>query len=198
MVSSSSITVSSNATTSTTSSPSSSSAKLSITITPASYNTTTYLTAGLSLAIPTATTRSIAPGSPSNCAAYRDYVDVGVATDQRQSLAARNLSPSINNCTQVAIENAIALNDLLNWNPSLQNGSCVLAAGYSYCVLPSNATLNDTANVATCASYSNLVNNYTLPNTTQGCTCYESIFGYSSNCEYESSGIRLDLDILTS
>jgi hypothetical protein len=82
---------------------------------------------------PVETQLPMAPGTLTGCQTYVNYRDVTIQDTFYQPEAVL-FNENANQCTYVAMNNEIRLDDLLSWNPSLSEANCALAAGYSYCV----------------------------------------------------------------
>ncbi|KAK4032564.1 hypothetical protein C8A01DRAFT_20367 [Parachaetomium inaequale] len=88
---------------------------------------------------PDETQLPMAPGTLTGCQRYVNYRDVAIQDSFYQPEAVL-FTEMGNHCTFVAMDNDILLDDLLSWNPSLNEANCALAAGYSYCVSSSNSS----------------------------------------------------------
>lgn len=91
----------------------------------------------------------IAPGTETGCTDYVNYKDTTVYDSLYQPQSPLYTYVA-NQCSYVAASNDIAIDYLLEWNPSLgpSQANCSLAAGYSYCVaLGNNSKLDPVPNI---------------------------------------------------
>ena len=108
-----------------------------ITLTSNTYTTTTF-TAPPKLPLPSATSTSLLPhasGTVANCFVYKNYRDIPAIVDQSQSGNLALFTNFINTCDYIRSTWAVALEDLITWNPSLNAVNCTMQPGFSYCVL---------------------------------------------------------------
>lgn len=83
-----------------------------------------------SWALPTTSQFPRASGTAEDCVDYQNYRSTGIMS----KLGAGFNVVDLNSCVSVASKWNIGVTNLLQWNPSLQEGNCVLQMGLSYCV----------------------------------------------------------------
>jgi hypothetical protein len=82
--------------------------------------------------IPPYTAPTLNPQASGTIAGCVDYENAFNTTDTSVN--------STNSCDDWAAIADVTVSDLIAWNPSLSASDCVFLAGYSYCVVQSNAT----------------------------------------------------------
>lgn len=88
-------------------------------------------TSTVSFALPTKTLHPKAPGTSNECTEYVNSVNVERLEESYGSLP---FITELNSCPTIAGKYGITIDDLLRWNPSLNQDNCNLKAEYSYCV----------------------------------------------------------------
>ncbi|KAJ0418474.1 hypothetical protein BJY00DRAFT_314841 [Aspergillus carlsbadensis] len=121
-----------------------------------------------------------APGTLAGCVQYRDYNNNNsVLTEWGLDATVMNsLGIDFNACSSIAGYYHVTVDDLVEWNPSLNATDCSLQPGYSYCVLPSWDYASDSLSPDTVSSYcANVDPTWIMEGTTPDCTCYTYYLG---------------------
>lgn len=108
----------------------------------------------------------MAPGTDSGCKTYRNF----------------DSQKGVNSCSDIASLFLISVNDLLEWNPSLDRdiASCALESGNSYCVSKSDGMPPPDGEHC-------LEVDSTVDGTVATCNCYTIVKGYEIDSMPDSS-----------
>jgi hypothetical protein len=112
-----------------------------ITLTSASYSTaTSNATQPFLLPKPTLETDlPLASGTASNCYQYRNYESY----DFNGAQANGSVTQTVNTCGFVASDYGVTIDQLVQWNPSLDVSDCAFQPGYRYCTVQRQSDASD-------------------------------------------------------
>ena len=88
-------------------------------------------TATTTFHMPTETLNPKAPGTIDDCSEYANHYNTSKYTEY---FTYQPWIEERNSCHTIAGKYQVSIADLISWNPSLKEGDCKLAEGYSYCV----------------------------------------------------------------